>query len=265
MFKYSYFRNTLNISMIWLLVNFSGGCSNQKMIAANDQISKLNERISALNSQVDQLNTRLSDLSGQNAVLNQNYLALENKAEKCKAEKEAISYNMNELNRILQEQGNTLQEIRRNAKQALSAYGDRDIDVSYRNGMVYISMLDELMFPSGSAKVDGDGRKVLAVIAKILTDYPSVSAIVVGNTDTLMIAKGFRDNWSLSTERANTIVRILRDEYGTDPHRLTAAGKSKYHPVASNDTEEGRAKNRRTDIIINPDLSRLWVLSQKYP
>jgi chemotaxis protein MotB len=121
------------------------------------------------------------------------------------------------------------------------------------------------MFPSGSARINEGGKKALSVIADILMEYPLVNAIIVGNADSMKVVKGYRDNWSLSTERANAIVRTLRDMYGVDPARLTAAGKSEYHPIASNATPEGRAKNRNSYIIINPDLSRIWILSQKYP
>ena len=94
-----------------------------------------------------------------------------------------------------------------------------------------------------------------------MRDNPGITAIIVGNTDTIPV-KGVADNWSLSTERANSVVRVLHDIYYINPIRLTAAGRGKYNPVAVNDTPEGREKNRRIEIILNPDLSRLWELSE---
>ena len=94
-----------------------------------------------------------------------------------------------------------------------------------------------------------------------MRDNPGVTCIIVGNTDTTHV-KGIADNWSLSTERANAVVRILYETYNINPARLTSAGRGKYNPVADNSTEEGREKNRRIEIILNPDLSRLWELSE---
>lgn len=123
-------------------------------------------------------------------------------------------------------------------------------------------MEDKLAFPIGSTKLSDNGRQIISVVADVLNDNPGVSVIIVGNTDTIKVSKGFADNWSLSTERANSVVRVLRDTYSINPARLTAAGRGKYNPIADNATIEGRAKNRRIEIIINPDLSRLWELSE---
>ena len=99
-------------------------------------------------------------------------------------------------------------------------------------------------------------------LAGVLTGYPKLKVIVVGNTDSVQ-SKGAPDNWSLSTERANGVVRTLVKDYKLDPTRLTSAGKGKFDPVADNSTEEGRAKNRRTEIILNPDWDRLWESVKK--
>ena len=101
------------------------------------------------------------------------------------------------------------------------------------------------------------GKNALGSLASALNDYPNLKVIVMGHTDDVHV-KGKADNLSLSTERANGVLRILRDSYNVDPTRLTAAGQGKYNPVADNSTEEGRAKNRRTDIILNPDMERIW-------
>jgi len=118
-------------------------------------------------------------------------------------------------------------------------------------------MKDNLLYKSGSAKLSEDGKKALGNLASVLSQMPKLKVIVVGNTDTMHV-KGVADNWSLSTERANGVVRTLVNDYNIDPARLTAAGKGKFSPVADNSTEEGRAKNRRTEIVLNPDWERLW-------
>ena len=96
----------------------------------------------------------------------------------------------------------------------------------------------------------------------MLNQYPKLEVIVVGNTDTTHV-KGVADNWSLSTERANNVVRILREKYTVDPGRLVAAGRGKFHPIADNSTKEGRAKNRRTEIVLNPDFVKIWERIKK--
>jgi chemotaxis protein MotB len=125
-----------------------------------------------------------------------------------------------------------------------------------KDGLVYVSMEDNLLYKSGRAALSDSSKYALAKLARVLNDYPKLHVIVVGNTDTVQFKKG-SDNWTLSTERANCVVRVLRDS-GVDPSRLTSAGKGKYAPVADNSTTEGRARNRRTDIILNPDMERIW-------
>jgi chemotaxis protein MotB len=225
------------------------------------------------------LKNEVANLTDKNAQLNNQVSALNQKAVDYKTERDDCKNNLkevsasraiatsrfNELSNCLEEQSDSLLQIKRKAIKELSSFDNSFIKVKYQNGMVYISMQDQFMFPSGSTKINPGGMKALAVIAQILSEYDHVTAIVVGNTDTSDVKRGFRDNWSLSTERSNAIVRYLINHYDVNPARLIAAGKSKFSPVATNDTPEGRAKNRRTDIIFNPDLNKLWLLSQKYP
>jgi len=136
-------------------------------------------------------------------------------------------------------------------------FKDKGVELYSRNGMIYVSMSEGLLYKSGSAKLGAAGIEALGQLASALNEYPKLRVIVVGNTDTMKV-KGVADNWSLSTERANGVVRVLKDKYAVDPARLTAAGHGKFDPIESNETAEGRAKNRRTDIILNPDLDRIW-------
>jgi chemotaxis protein MotB len=253
------------IPLLVTLLLFSSCDTGKNLNAANEQIQIQNKEITELNQQNAILNAKLSDDEKQISRLKEENARYVSEIENCRKSRDAIAQRMEDLNRTLEQQGNSLESIRKKAIDALGEFHDAGIEVKYRNGMVYVSMQDQLMFPSGSARISEGGKRALSVIADILMEYPQVSAIIVGNTDSMKVVKGYRDNWSLSTERANAIVRTLRDMYGVDPSRLTAAGKSEYHPVASNATPEGRAKNRNTYIIINPDLSRIWILSQKYP
>jgi chemotaxis protein MotB len=121
--------------------------------------------------------------------------------------------------------------------------------VFLKNGLVYVELADQLLYKSGSAKLSDSGKRALGSLAGALNDYPRLKVIVMGNTDDVQFAKGSGDNWSLSTERANGVVRTLRDDFQVE---------GKYNPVDDNMSKEGRAKNRRTDIILNPDLERIW-------
>jgi chemotaxis protein MotB len=253
------------IPLLFILLLFSSCGPGKNLNAANEQIQIQNKAITELNQQNAILNAKLSDDEKLISQLKEENARYMSENEDCRRSRDAIAQRMEDLNRTLEQQSNSLQAIRKKAIDALGEFHDAGIEVKYRNGMVYVSMQDQLMFPSGSARINEGGKRALSVIADILMEYPQVSAIIVGNTDSMKVVKGYRDNWSLSTERANAIVRTLRDMYKVDPSRLTAAGKSEFHPIASNATPEGRAKNRNTYIIINPDLSRIWILSQKYP
>ena len=193
---------------------------------------------------------------------NQNMVAMQEAAD-CKLAKEAVARRMEEFNQALAAEGLTMKEIRRKAAEALAQFADAGVDVSYKNGLVYISMQDELLFNPGSAKLGKNGQEALAVVARVLNDNPNLKIYVIGNTDSIKVTRGFIDNWSLSTERANSVVRVFRDKYQVTMDRVVSAGKGKYDPVADNSTAAGRAKNRRTDIILNPDLSRFWDMADK--
>lgn len=223
-----------------------------------NEVVKLTEENVRLNMQVSALDQKT--IENKTAVVECN-----NNLKEATASRNIAVSRFNELSYCLEEQSDSLIQIKRKAQNALSSFDKSFISVRYQNGMVHISMQDQLMFPAGSTKINPGGMKALAVIAQILSENNHVTAIVVGNTDSSDTRHGFKDNWSLSTERSNEIVRYLISHYGANPARLIAAGKSKFNPVASNNTPEGRAKNRRTDIIINPDLNKLWLLSQKYP
>lgn len=136
-----------------------------------------------------------------------------------------------------------------------------ELSVSMKNGKVYVSMQEKLLFQSGSAKVDPRGKEALKKVAEVLNTNPDIQIDVEGHTDSMAIRGGrFEDNWALSLARAASVVRILTKDYQVDPVRVIASGHSKYQPVDTNETADGRAKNRRTDIILSPNLDELYRL-----
>lgn len=148
-----------------------------------------------------------------------------------------------------------------NLKGAIGNLDDKDINIKVDKGVVYVDISDKLLFKSGSYEVTDRAKEVLGKVAKVLNNQPEIEFMVEGHTDSLPIKiPGIQDNWDLSVKRATTVVRILQDTYGLDPKRMTAAGRSQYLPLASNSTPEGRAANRRTRIVILPQLDQFFKL-----
>lgn len=144
-------------------------------------------------------------------------------------------------------------------KSSLGNVNDEDINVNVEKGVVFISINDNLLFSSGSAVVNSNAFSVLGKVGTILKDKSNMEVMIEGHTDSQPISSGrFKDNWDLSTARAAAITRYLQEEQNIDPARMTAAGRSFYVPIASNDTADGRAKNRRTRIIILPKLDQFF-------
>jgi chemotaxis protein MotB len=151
-----------------------------------------------------------------------------------------------------------------NLTRSLSREEMRDVDVKVLKGVVYISLSDNMLYRSGSYEISDQAGSTLSKIAKIITDYKDYDVLIEGNTDNVPISKpNIRNNWDLSTLRASSVVQALQNNYGVDPKRLTAGGRGEYNPVASNDTPDGKTKNRRTEIIITPKLNQFMDLIDK--
>lgn len=141
-----------------------------------------------------------------------------------------------------------------------------DMDIKVLKGVVYISLDDRMLYRSGSYEISDQAGEILSKIAKIIMDYRDYDVLIEGNTDTDPISRSnIRNNWDLSTLRASSVVQALQNSYGVDPKRLTAAGRGEYNPIASNATAEGKARNRRTQIIITPKLDQFMELIEQAP
>lgn len=149
-----------------------------------------------------------------------------------------------------------------NLKGALADVNDKDIEINVEEGVVFISIADKLLFSSGSYAVSDSAVEILGKVATVVNDKPNFDIMVEGHTDDKSVKNGaeIKDNWELSVQRATSVVRVLTDKYEVAPERITAAGRSSYEPVADNDTKEGRAKNRRTKIILLPQLDEFFEL-----
>ena len=146
-------------------------------------------------------------------------------------------------------------------KGVLGNIADEDIEINVEKGVVYVSISDKLLFRSGSFTVNNAAKEVLGKVAKVINDKPELEFMVEGHTDNVPIkVEGTQDNWDLSVRRATAIVRILQKDFGIAPERMTAAGRGEYIPVADNDSSAGRAKNRRTRIVVLPKLDQFYDL-----
>ena len=156
--------------------------------------------------------------------------------------------------------------LQNNLTRSLSKEELKEVDVQVLKGVVYISLADNMLYKSGSYEINDRAAETLSKIAKIITDYKDYDVLIEGNTDDVPISKtNIRNNWDLSCLRASSVVQALQTKYGVDPKRLTAGGRGEYNPLESNDSELGKQRNRRTQIIITPKLDEFMELIGKAP
>ncbi|WP_079736114.1 OmpA/MotB family protein [Salegentibacter salegens] len=216
----------------------------------NQQISRLNNTNAALLNNVGDLAT-LSKKEAEN---------LERSLESIK-EKDLAIKSMRDA--ITKKDSVTLALVT-SLKGALGNMADEDIEINVEKGVVYVSISDKLLFDSGRYNVTDRAKEVLGKVATVVKNKPDIEFMVEGHTDDKAIKTSmFEDNWDLSVKRATSVVRILQDEFGVEPARMTAAGRSYYVPVSSNDTAEGRAKNRRTRIVVLPKLDQFYGMIEE--
>jgi len=171
---------------------------------------------------------------------------------------------LREMESMISKQDSITNRLNQIVKNALLGFKADELSVEMKNGKVYVSMTDKLLFKSGSAAVEDKGKQAIRQLSEVLNKNGEIDIAIEGHTDNIPIKTSlYKDNWDLSVVRATTIVRMLSEEYKVDPKRLTASGKGEYFPVASNDDVEGRARNRRTEIILSPKLDELFNLLQK--
>jgi chemotaxis protein MotB len=170
------------------------------------------------------------------------------------------------LQKVVYLQDSILRQVKKSFELALSSYDKRQVSVKMKDGKLYLTMRTKLLFPSGSATVQKRGMPALRLVSRILKHNPNIDIVIEGHTDNVPLNpknKKFKDNWELSTARAVAVTRILTQYYHIRPERLTAAGRSMYYPIAPNTTAAGRAKNRRIEFIMTPNLEELYKIADK--
>ena len=169
-----------------------------------------------------------------------------------------------DLNRSLQRKDSLNMALVMNLKRGLQDVNDEDVQVEVRGGKVHVSISDKMLFASGSARLNNQSVRVLEKVATVLNDHRDLDIIVEGHTDNVPTnTNGIRDNWELSTMRATAVVRKLVGDFYVDPARLSAAGRSEFDPRGDNSTTQGRAQNRRTEIVITPNLDEFFDLAKR--
>jgi chemotaxis protein MotB len=227
------------------------------------KIAGLQSHVNNLQSDKESLNKKISDLNDQNNALGQQTSLQKNQLNMSKEELEKLRVRSQQLEQLLEQQKKQTQDLKAKMSEALNSFSSNELTVTQKNGKVYVSLSEGLLFPSGSAVVNPRGVDALAKLAAVLNLNPDISVNIEGHTDSIPIRGRYKDNWDLSTARANAIVRILTDNYKVDPVRVEASGHSKYDPVDVNSTPEGRARNRRTEIILSPKLDEMYKLLEQ--
>ena len=245
------------------------------MKACNDAKDALSRQIYTLESDKNNLTARINELNKQIDFLKENSTTvlkqLENLSVVSSSQAESIKKSMENLGMKDLYIQNLQSEMSRkdslnmalvmNLKGAIGNMQDEDINIKVDKGVVFIDISDKLLFKSGKYEITPQAKEVLGKVATVLKSQPDIEFMVEGHTDNVAYKSGvLLDNWDLSVKRSTAVVRVLQNEYGIDPAKMAAAGRSEYNPIADNSTAENRARNRRTRIVILPQLDQFFKL-----
>ncbi len=245
------------LSLILSLV-FTSCVSNKKFAASEARADQLQKDKANTLSQLNDCNTQVKNLKEANALAQNDLKALSTESNMTIADQ---AQRLKNLQDIIQSQRGVMTNLKNSISDALMNYNADELTVYIKDGNVYVSLAEKLLFKSGSDLVNPKGKEALKSLANVINNTKDITVMIEGHTDNVPIKTSqFEDNWDLSAARATSIVRILTKDYGFDPNRITASGKGEFHPVTTNETPEGRAGNRRTEIILAPDLKELYKL-----
>lgn len=224
----------------------------------NALVKNLKDDKLALTFDKNSLENDKTSLQNKNESVEKDLKNLSNQSKMTIAEQAA---RLKTLQDMIQAQKDVMNNLKNSIADALMNYKSDELSVYTKDGNVYVSLQEKLLFKSGSDVVDQKGKEALRFLAQVLNNTKDITVNIEGHTDDVPIkTKLMKDNWDLSTARATSIVRILTEDYLFDPSRITASGKSQFHPVTTNDTLDGRASNRRTEIILSPNMKELYNL-----
>ena len=245
----------------------------ESLQTAREDLAAKNSRVASLEEQLTAQKQALAEQKRAYAALQQSLDKSLTNASQNNVSIEKLVDQINESNQYIRHlvevksKSDSLNMVlTNNLTRSLSKEELKEVDVQVLKGVVYISLADNMLYKSGSYEINSRAAETLSKIAKIIKDYKDYDVLIEGNTDNVPIKKtNIRNNWDLSTLRASSVVQALQNDYGVDPKRLTAGGRGEYNPVASNDTEVGKQRNRRTQIIITPKLDEFMDLIGQAP
>jgi chemotaxis protein MotB len=218
--------------------------AQNQLKSCNSRVSGLNEAMASLQNEYDSVKINLSDLTATSEMT----IAFQAKR-------------LKNLQDMVVAQSEVMTKLKISISDALINYKTDELYVYVKDGKVYVSLEEKLLFKSGSDVVDPKGAEALKSLAIVLNTTRDINVMIEGHTDNVPIkTRLFKDNWDLSTARATSILRILTNDDGFDSNRITASGRGEFHPIKTNDTPDGRAGNRRTEIILSPDLNEIYKL-----
>lgn len=252
----------------------------EEVVSQRDQLQKeleaSREKYSNLQQSYDALEANSSSAIAENSKRNRELLAqLDEKESALLAEKERLeqlekdlaarSQRVNELEGVIAAKDAKMNALKNSLSKALTNFEGKGLTVEQRDGKVYVSMENKLLFSSGSWAVGAQGREAVEQLGSVLAENPDIAVLIEGHTDNVPYngSGALKDNWDLSTRRATAIVHILQENKTIDPENLTAAGRGEFAPIASNATPEGKAKNRRIEVILTPKLDEISKLLQE--
>ncbi len=240
-------------------LNTSWSVTKEQLAAANARVTSLEEQLAQAKKDYAALQGSL-DKSLTNA--SQNNISIEKLVDQINESNQYIRH----LVEVKSKSDSLNMVLTNNLTRSLSKEELKEVDVQVLKGVVYISLADNMLYKSGSYEINDRAAETLSKIAKIIKDYKDYDVLIEGNTDNVPITReNIRNNWDLSCLRASSVVQALQNQYGVDPKRLTAGGRGEYNPLAKNDTELGKQRNRRTQIIITPKLDQFMDLIDQAP
>ena len=239
--------------------------SSKKFMASEAKVDKLQKDNASINGQLNDCNTQVKNLNEEKKLLQNENSSVQNDLKALSAESKMTiadqAKRLKNFQDMILAQKNVMTKLKNSIADALMNYKTDELSVYIKDGNVYVSLEEKLLFKSGSDVVDPKGKEALKSLSKVLAGTKDITVMIEGHTDNVPIkTKLFEDNWDLSVARATSIVRILTKDNGFDPSRISASGRGQFHPVKTNETADGRAGNRRTEVILSPDLNELYKI-----
>ena len=278
-------KNVFLLTMVAGVLLISSCASKKDLENCQNENRELTANYQNTKEELAASKARVASLEEQLAQQKKNVAALQNALDKSLVNANANNINISKMVAQINESNQYIRHLvevksksdslnmvlTNNLTRSLSREEMKEVDIKVLKGVVYISLADNMLYKSGSYEINDRAEETLRKIAKIIMDYKDYDVLIEGNTDNVPVntksaaMKNIRNNWDLSALRASSVVQYLQDHFGVAPKRLTAGGRGEYNPVASNDTELGKQRNRRTQIIITPKLDQFMDLIDKAP